>query len=64
MRSMQSPPISRARANVLGVGIDALNMQTAVSAIDAAFASGHKDYLCVTGVHGIMEAQRDDSEQF
>lgn len=57
MRSMQSPPISRTRANVLGVGIDALNMQTAVSAFDAAFASGHKDYLCVTGVHGIMEAR-------
>ena len=35
-------------------------MRTAVSAIDAAIASGHKDYLCVTGVHGIMEAQRDE----
>ena len=60
MRSMQSPPISRTRANVLGVGIDALNMRTAVSAIDAALASGHKGYVCVTGVHGIMEAQTDE----
>jgi N-acetylglucosaminyldiphosphoundecaprenol N-acetyl-beta-D-mannosaminyltransferase len=57
---MQSPPISRARANVLGVGIDALNMRTAVAAIDAAIASGHKGYVCVTGVHGIMEAQTDE----
>ncbi|HET7208402.1 MAG TPA: WecB/TagA/CpsF family glycosyltransferase [Terriglobales bacterium] len=56
---MPLPP-SRARANVLGVGIDALNMATAVSAIDAAIAAGQKGYVCVTGVHGVMEAQRDD----
>lgn len=53
-------PLSRARANVLGVGIDAVNMRTAVSAIDAAVAAGHKGYVCVTGVHGVMEAQRDE----
>ena len=56
---MPLPPISRARANILGVAIDAVNMATAVSAIDAAVASGQKGYVCVTGVHGIMEAQRD-----
>src|SRR5512146_1315114 len=55
------PPTDRARANVLGVGISALNMQTAVSAIDAALSSGQKGYVCVTGVHGVMETQRDES---
>ena len=53
------PLLSRGRVNVLGVGIDAVNMATAVAAIDAAVASGQKGYVCVTGVHGIMEAQRD-----
>ncbi len=57
---MPSPPIRRAQANVLGLGIDAINLQTAVAAIDAALAAGGKGYVCVTGVHGIMEAQRDE----
>lgn len=56
---MLSPPTDRSRANVLGVGIDVLNMPTAVSAIDAALSSGQKGYVCVTGVHGVMETQRD-----
>jgi len=58
-QSMPLPPTNRSRANVLGVGIDALNMQMAVSAIDAALSSGQKGYVCVTGVHGVMETQRD-----
>src|ERR1700693_6077318 len=57
---MPSPPISRARANVLGVGVDAIDMPTAVSLIDSAVASCHKGYVCITGVHGIMEAQRNE----
>jgi N-acetylglucosaminyldiphosphoundecaprenol N-acetyl-beta-D-mannosaminyltransferase len=57
---MPLPPTDRSRANVLGVGINALNMQTAVSAIDAALSSGQKGYVCVTGVHGVMETQRDE----
>jgi N-acetylglucosaminyldiphosphoundecaprenol N-acetyl-beta-D-mannosaminyltransferase len=58
---MPSPPTSPARANILGVGINALDMRAAVSAIDAAVSSGRKGYVCVTGVHGIMEAQRDEA---
>jgi len=57
---MQSP-LSRNRANVLGVGVDAVNMAAAVSVIDAAVASGQKGYVCITGVHGVMEAQRDQT---
>jgi N-acetylglucosaminyldiphosphoundecaprenol N-acetyl-beta-D-mannosaminyltransferase len=57
---MPSPPTSRARANVLGVGVDAIDMPTAVSLIDSAVASCHKGYVCITGVHGIMEAQRNE----
>lgn len=47
------------RANVLGVGIHSVDMDAAVAVIEASIHSGHKGYVCVTGVHGVMEAQRD-----
>ena len=50
-----------ARANVLGVGINALNMTEAVDLCSNLVARKTPGYVCVTGVHGIMEAQRDPS---
>jgi N-acetylglucosaminyldiphosphoundecaprenol N-acetyl-beta-D-mannosaminyltransferase len=50
---------SRQRVNVLGVGVDAIDMSTAVSRIFDALATERGGYVCVTGVHGVMEAQRD-----
>jgi len=47
------------RANVLGVGVDAVDMQSVVDIIAGAVASGTKGYVCATGVHGVMEARRD-----
>ncbi|MEY4916913.1 MAG: hypothetical protein RL616_826 [Verrucomicrobiota bacterium] len=47
------------RVNVLGVGISVLNLQTALAAIAAAVRERRKGYICVTGVHGVMEAQGD-----
>jgi len=47
------------RVNVLGVGISVLNLRTALDAIAAAVRERRKGYLCVTGVHGVMEAQAD-----
>jgi hypothetical protein len=49
----------RPRVNVLGVGVDAIDMPTAVHRIANAAAAGRGGYVCVTGVHGVMEAQRD-----
>ena len=48
-----------ARTNVLGVGVHAINMEQAVAAIDQAVRDRRKGYVCVTGVHGVMEAQAD-----
>ncbi|HEY2409158.1 MAG TPA: WecB/TagA/CpsF family glycosyltransferase [Polyangiaceae bacterium] len=45
--------------NVLGVGVDAIDMETAVARIVDASKSRSGEYVCVTGVHGVMEAQRD-----
>ena len=47
------------RANVLGVGVSAVDMQEAVSRSMQLLERGDKAYICVTGVHGVMEAQRD-----
>ena len=47
------------RVNVLGVGISVLNLQTAQAAIAAAVRERRKGFVCVTGVHGVMEAQDD-----
>jgi N-acetylglucosaminyldiphosphoundecaprenol N-acetyl-beta-D-mannosaminyltransferase len=47
------------RVNVLGVGISVINLQTALAAIGDAVRARRKGYICVTGVHGVMEAQED-----
>lgn len=47
------------RVNVLGVGISVLNLSSAVHAIRAHLESGQKGYVCITGVHGVMEARTD-----
>jgi len=44
-------------ANVLGVAVSAVNMERAVQLAEAWISSGEKGYVCVTGVHGVMEAQ-------
>jgi N-acetylglucosaminyldiphosphoundecaprenol N-acetyl-beta-D-mannosaminyltransferase len=45
-------------AEVLGVAIDALNMPRALDRIAHHLDAGQKGYICVAGVHGVMEAQR------
>jgi len=47
------------RANVLGVGIHAIDMEEAVRSSERLLASGGKGYVCVTGVHGVMESRGD-----
>lgn len=45
--------------NVLGVGVSAINMRQAMSTLALWIATGARKYVCVTGVHGVMECQRD-----
>jgi len=51
--------MSSARVNVLGVGITVLNLPLAVARLAETIREGRKGYVCVTGVHGVMEAQED-----
>jgi N-acetylglucosaminyldiphosphoundecaprenol N-acetyl-beta-D-mannosaminyltransferase len=45
--------------NVLGVAVSPLNMGLALELISKALVNKQKGYVCVTGVHGISEAQSD-----
>jgi len=54
----ESRPLNHPRCNVLGVRISAIGMEEAVRlADDHIQAQSGKGYICVTGVHGVMEAQ-------
>jgi N-acetylglucosaminyldiphosphoundecaprenol N-acetyl-beta-D-mannosaminyltransferase len=47
------------RVNILGVGVSVVNLQSALAAVTDAVRAHRKGYVCVTGVHGVMEAQQD-----
>ncbi|SEP49556.1 N-acetylglucosaminyldiphosphoundecaprenol N-acetyl-beta-D-mannosaminyltransferase [Rhodospirillales bacterium URHD0017] len=53
--SVQSVP---ARIDIMGVHVSAINMAMAVEAIAGWIARAERRYVCVTGVHGIMESKR------
>jgi N-acetylglucosaminyldiphosphoundecaprenol N-acetyl-beta-D-mannosaminyltransferase len=46
-------------ANVLGINVSAIDLDRAVEMADRWIAAENRGYICVTGVHGIMEAQSD-----
>jgi N-acetylglucosaminyldiphosphoundecaprenol N-acetyl-beta-D-mannosaminyltransferase len=49
----------RSRVDVLGVAVDALDQPVAVRRIEGWIERGEANYVCVTGVHGVMEACSD-----
>jgi N-acetylglucosaminyldiphosphoundecaprenol N-acetyl-beta-D-mannosaminyltransferase len=49
------------RFAVLGVHLSAVDMDGALGEITRWIEEGRRHYVCVTGVHGVMEAQRDES---
>ena len=56
---LRAAPGSIPRVDVLGVGISAIDMDKAVAEITRWLDEGEQHYVCVTGVHGVMEARRD-----
>jgi N-acetylglucosaminyldiphosphoundecaprenol N-acetyl-beta-D-mannosaminyltransferase len=48
------------KINVLGVGVSAVNMTQTLTIIDNWITQRQHNYVCVTGVHGVMESQRDE----
>ncbi len=47
--------------NVLGVQVSAISMEQAILLAEERIRERGKGYICVTGVHGVMEAQRDST---
>jgi N-acetylglucosaminyldiphosphoundecaprenol N-acetyl-beta-D-mannosaminyltransferase len=47
------------RFNILGVGVSALNLRLAAEMIDGWIHDDRREYVCITGVHGIIESRRD-----
>ncbi|MDI2124568.1 WecB/TagA/CpsF family glycosyltransferase [Yinghuangia seranimata] len=47
------------RVDVLGVGVSTVNPRSALDEVTRWIDTGRREYVCVTGVHGVMEAQRD-----
>ena len=52
-------PPAVARVPILGVGVSAVNLASAVEALEGWIQARQQTYVCVTPVHGIMECQRD-----
>jgi N-acetylglucosaminyldiphosphoundecaprenol N-acetyl-beta-D-mannosaminyltransferase len=53
------PRAAHARVDVLGVRVSAIDPDDALCAITEWIIDETQHYVCVTGVHGVMEAQRD-----
>jgi N-acetylglucosaminyldiphosphoundecaprenol N-acetyl-beta-D-mannosaminyltransferase len=49
------------QANVLGVGVHAVDMRRAISVLEAQIREKKKGYVCLAGVHGIMETRRSQN---
>lgn len=54
---MHASPLTR--VDVLGVHVNAVNLRSAVAEIARWSQDRKRHYVCVTGVHGVMESQRD-----
>lgn len=49
----------KSRVNVLGVMVNAINMDDAITTIDGWIQNRQSNYICVTSAHGILESQDD-----
>jgi N-acetylglucosaminyldiphosphoundecaprenol N-acetyl-beta-D-mannosaminyltransferase len=47
------------RIDVLGVEVSAVDLHGAVDNVREFISSRRREYVCVTGVHGVIESQRD-----
>jgi len=59
MTATASPSGGSGRVDVLGVGVSATTLSDAAATIEGWIAQGAREYVCVTGMHGVMESQRD-----
>jgi N-acetylglucosaminyldiphosphoundecaprenol N-acetyl-beta-D-mannosaminyltransferase len=53
------PMSARRAAHVLGVAVDAVNMEEALKQVSALLQSPRKGYVCVAGVHNSCRSTPD-----
>ncbi|MEH2506438.1 N-acetylglucosaminyldiphosphoundecaprenol N-acetyl-beta-D-mannosaminyltransferase [Bradyrhizobium sp. AZCC 1578] len=53
-------PIRDDRVDILGVGVSAIDLDDAIATIERWISSRSCNYVCVTGVHGVLESRRDE----
>ncbi|HUR47298.1 MAG TPA: WecB/TagA/CpsF family glycosyltransferase, partial [Candidatus Saccharimonadales bacterium] len=55
----ENPPL-RDKVNVLGVGVSDITRRSGLERVMEAIERRKRAYVCVTSVHGVMEAQQDE----
>lgn len=53
------PPVLASRIDILGVRVDAVSIDDVWPKINEWIQSGAREYVCVTGVHGVVESRHD-----
>jgi N-acetylglucosaminyldiphosphoundecaprenol N-acetyl-beta-D-mannosaminyltransferase len=48
------------RTEILGVAVSSITLDDAAATIERWIAARSRNYVCVTGVHGVMESRRDE----
>src|SRR6266852_1148356 len=48
------------RASVLGVNVSAIDMDDCIGTIEGWIRDGRSHYVCISGVHGVIESQSDE----
>lgn len=54
------PPFVSRRANILGVGVSAIDLDDLVAACETWIARGDREYVCITNTHLVMMCQKDE----
>ena len=49
-----------ARVNILGVGVSAVTIASAMAMMARWIETRSQNYVCITGVHGVIESHKDD----
>jgi N-acetylglucosaminyldiphosphoundecaprenol N-acetyl-beta-D-mannosaminyltransferase len=52
-------PIRDDRVDILGVGVSPIDLDDAIATIERWISERSRNYVCITGVHGVMESRRD-----
>jgi N-acetylglucosaminyldiphosphoundecaprenol N-acetyl-beta-D-mannosaminyltransferase len=58
-RGLSSAGVRDDRVDILGVGVGPINLDDAIATIEGWISERSRNYVCITGVHGVMESWRD-----